>query len=41
MVSGADKVTYVSLEEAEHGGAQFAAELSLQLEVNFLDKYSR
>lgn len=38
-VIGADKVTYVSLEGAGHGGAQFETEENLKLVIGFLDKY--
>lgn len=38
-VIGADKVTYVSLEGAGHGGAQFGTAENLQLVINFLNKY--
>ena len=36
---GADKVTYVSLEGAGHGGSQFETEENIQLVIAFLDKY--
>jgi acetyl esterase/lipase len=38
-VIGADNVTYVSLEGAEHGGPQFETAENLQLVINFLNKY--
>jgi acetyl esterase/lipase len=38
-VIGADKVTYVSLEGAGHGGSQFETAENLQLVISFLDKY--
>lgn len=38
-VIGADKVIYVSLEGAGHGGAQFETAENLQLVINFLNKY--
>jgi dipeptidyl aminopeptidase/acylaminoacyl peptidase len=38
-VIGADKVTYVSLEGAGHGGSQFETEENLKLVIDFLDKY--
>ena len=38
-VIGADKVTYVSLEGAGHGGSQFETAENLQLVINFLNKY--
>ncbi len=38
-VIGADKVTYVSLEGAGHGGSQFATAENLNLVIAFLDKY--
>jgi len=38
-VIGADKVTYVPLEGAGHGGAQFGTDENLQLVIAFLDKY--
>lgn len=38
-VIGADKVTYVSLEGAGHGGAQFETEENLKLVIGFLDTY--
>jgi len=38
-VIGADKVTYISLEGAGHGGAQFETAENLQLVINFLNKY--
>ena len=38
-VIGADKVTYVSLEGAGHGGSQFETEENLKLVIEFLDKY--
>jgi acetyl esterase/lipase len=37
-VIGADKVTYVSLEGAGHGGSQFETEENLKLVIGFLDK---
>ncbi len=36
---GADKVTYVSLEGAGHGGEQFETEENLKLVIGFLDTY--
>lgn len=36
---GADKVTYVSLEGAGHGGSQFETEENIKLVIDFLDKY--
>ena len=36
---GAEKVTYVSLEGAGHGGSQFETAENLKLVVDFLDKY--
>lgn len=36
---GADKVTYISLEGAGHGGSQFEAEENLNLVIGFLNKY--
>lgn len=36
---GADKVTYISLEGAGHGGAQFETEDNLKLVMDFLDSY--
>jgi len=38
-VIGADKVTYVSLEGAGHGGAQFETAENLKLVIGFLNKY--
>ena len=38
-VIGADKVTYVSLEGAGHGGSQFETTENLNLVIAFLDKY--
>ena len=38
-VIGADKVTYVSLEGAGHGGSQFETEENLKLVIGFLDTY--
>jgi acetyl esterase/lipase len=38
-VIGEDKVTYVSLEGAGHGGPQFETAENLQLVINFLNKY--
>lgn len=38
-IIGAHKVTYVSLEGAGHGGAQFETVENLQLVINFLNKY--
>jgi acetyl esterase/lipase len=38
-VIGADKVTYVSLEGAGHGGSQFETDDNLKLVIGFLDKY--
>jgi acetyl esterase/lipase len=38
-VIGAEKVTYVSLEGAGHGGAQFETADNLKLVISFLDKY--
>ena len=37
-VIGADKVTYVSLEGAGHGGSQFETEENLKLVIGFLDR---
>jgi acetyl esterase/lipase len=39
QVIGAEKVTYVSLEGAGHGGAQFETAENLKLVIGFLDKY--
>ena len=36
---GADKVTYVSLEGAGHGGTQFETAENLQLVISFLDQH--
>jgi acetyl esterase/lipase len=36
---GADKVTYISLEGAGHGGSQFETEENIQAVIAFLDKY--
>lgn len=36
---GADKVTYVSLEGAGHGGSEFGTAENLNLVISFLDKY--
>ena len=36
---GADKVTYVSLEGAAHGGSQFETGENLQLVISFLDQH--
>jgi acetyl esterase/lipase len=36
---GSDKVTYVSLEGAGHGGSQFGTAENLNLVIAFLDKY--
>ncbi len=38
-VIGADKVTYVSLEGAGHGGSEFETEENLKLVIGFLDTY--
>jgi acetyl esterase/lipase len=38
-VIGADKVTYISLEGAGHGGSQFSTAENLALVIAFLDKY--
>jgi dipeptidyl aminopeptidase/acylaminoacyl peptidase len=38
-VIGSDKVVYVSLEGAGHGGSQFETEENLKLVIDFLDKY--
>jgi acetyl esterase/lipase len=38
-VIGADKVIYISLDGAGHGGSQFATAENLQLVIDFLDKY--
>ena len=38
-VIGADKVTYVSLEGAEHGGSQFETAENLAQVIAFLDQY--
>lgn len=38
-VIGADKVTYISLEGAGHGGSQFETSENLNLVIVFLDKY--
>ncbi len=38
-VIGADKVTYVSLNGAGHGGSQFETTENLNLVIGFLDKY--
>jgi dipeptidyl aminopeptidase/acylaminoacyl peptidase len=38
-VIGAEKVTYISLEGAGHGGSQFATAENLALVIAFLDKY--
>ena len=38
-VIGADKVQYVSIEGAGHGGSQFETAENLQLVVDFLNKY--
>ena len=38
-VIGADKVTYVSLEGAGHGGSQFETEENLNLVIEFLNTY--
>ena len=38
-VIGADKVTYISLEGAGHGGSQFETAENLQLVISFLDTY--
>ncbi len=39
QVIGAEKVTYVSLEGAGHGGAQFETAENLKLVIGFLDQY--
>lgn len=39
VVIGADKVTYVSLEGAGHGGSQFETDENLVQVIAFLDKY--
>lgn len=36
---GADKVTYISLEGAGHGGSQFETTENLNMVIGFLDKY--
>ena len=38
-VIGADKVTYISLEGAGHGGAQFETAENLNMVISFLNKY--
>ena len=38
-VIGADKVTYLTLEGAGHGGPQFETPENLQRVVRFLDQY--
>jgi acetyl esterase/lipase len=38
-IIGADKVMYVSLEGAGHGGSQFETDENLKLVTGFLDKY--
>jgi acetyl esterase/lipase len=38
-VIGTDKVTYVSLEGAGHGGSQFGTDENLALVIGFLDQY--
>jgi acetyl esterase/lipase len=38
-VIGPENVTYVSLDGAGHGGAEFETAENLQLVINFLDKY--
>jgi acetyl esterase/lipase len=38
-VIGTDKVTYMSLEGAAHGGSQFETEENLKLVIDFLNKY--
>jgi hypothetical protein len=38
-VIGVDKVTYVSLEGAGHGGSQFETDENLKLVIGFLDEY--
>jgi len=38
-VIGADKVTYVSLEGAGHGGSQFETAENLKIVIGFLDKF--
>lgn len=38
-VIGADKVTYISLEGAGHGGAAFETPENLQVVIDFLNKY--
>jgi acetyl esterase/lipase len=38
-VIGVDKVTYVSLDGAGHGGSQFETEENLKLVISFFDKY--
>lgn len=38
-VIGADKVTYVSLEGAGHGGSEFETEENLKMVIGFLDEY--
>lgn len=40
-VIGADKITYVSLEGAGHGGSEFETAENLNLVIRFLDKYLR
>lgn len=38
-VIGADKVTYISIDGAGHGGSQFGTAENLKLVIGFLDKY--
>jgi acetyl esterase/lipase len=38
-VIGADKVTYILIDGAGHGGAQFSTDANLALVIAFLDKY--
>jgi hypothetical protein len=39
QASGADNATYILLEGAGHGGAQFSTEANLQVVMGFLDKH--
>jgi acetyl esterase/lipase len=39
QASGADNATYILLEGAGHGGAQFSTEANLQVAMGFLDKH--
>ncbi|HZU86833.1 MAG TPA: alpha/beta hydrolase, partial [Anaerolineaceae bacterium] len=38
-VIGADKVTYISIEGAGHGGSQFSTDANLQFVIDFLNTY--